>query len=324
MSSFIKGLGHYLPTKTILNSDLEKLVDTSDQWILERTGIKQRHIADPEQFATDLAFEAAKKALEMAGVSADSVQAIIFATVTPDAVMPQASCILQRKLGAHKAFAFDIGAACSGFVYALSVADGLMTSQNLDNVLVIGAETLSRITDYRDRETCILFGDGAGAVLLGRRNESSTKFASHLASNGNLGDLLTMKNPRPHSPFDRTQSHETAYIEMRGREVFKHAVRMLSESSQIVVEKAGLQISDIDWFIPHQANQRIMEAVADTLGLRSDQIANNIATTGNTSSASIPLALSQYVESGKIRRGDKVLMAAFGAGITYGAAVLEY
>lgn len=261
----------------------------------------------------------------MAEVKPEDIQAIVFATVTPDAVMPQASCILQRKLGAHRAFAFDVGAACSGFIYALSVADGLMTSQNLDNVLVVGAETLSRITDYRDRETCILFGDGAGVVLLGKRpTQSSVKFASHLGSNGNLGDLLMMKNQRPLSLFDRTESLETAYIEMRGREVFKHAVRMLSESSQIVVQKAGLQISDIDWFIPHQANQRIMEAVAESVGLRSDQIANNIATTGNTSSASIPLVLSQYVESGKIRRGDKVLMTAFGAGITYGAALLEY
>ncbi len=291
---------------------------------MERTGIKQRHIAPPDQFTSDLAFEAATKALAMAEVKAEDVQAIIFATATPDAILPQVSCILQRKLGANRAFAFDVGAACSGFVYALGVADGLMTSQNLDNVLVVGAETLSRVTDYRDRETCILFGDGAGVVLLGRRPNSSVKFASHLASNGSLGDLLTMKNQRPLSPYDRTQSHETAYIEMRGREVFKHAVRMLSESSQIVMEKAGLKVSDIDWFIPHQANQRIMEAVADSLGLRTDQIANNIATTGNTSSASIPLAFSQYVEAGKIRRGDKILMAAFGAGITYGAAVLEY
>ncbi len=304
------------------------MVDTSDQWILERTGIKQRHIASPDQFCSDLAFEAASKALEMAQVKPEAIQAIIFATATPDSILPQASTMLQRKLGATAAFCFDIGAACSGFVYALSVADALIKAQNLDNVLVIGAETLSRITDYRDRETCILFGDGAGALLLSRRDQNPgqkpVKFASHLGSNGNLGELLTMKNERPLSPFERTNTHETAYLQMRGKEVFKHAVRMLAESSQTVLQKAELKISDIDWFIPHQANNRIMEAVAETLGLSSDKIASNIAMTGNTSSASIPLAMSQYHLAGKIKRGDKLLMAAFGAGITYGAAVIEF
>lgn len=260
----------------------------------------------------------------MAQVGPEAIQAIIFATATQEAVLPQAACTLQRKLGATNAFAFDISAACTGFIYALSVADSMIRAQGLSNVLVVGAETLSRVTDYRDRETCILFGDAAGAVLLGNRGQGGPQLHSHLASIGTLGDLLTLKNNRPTDPFWRQGSYEASYLQMKGREVFKHAVKGLVESSQVVMGKAGLTPSEINWFIPHQANQRIMSAVADNLGFKDHQIASTIQTTGNTSSASIPLALSQYYKQGKIHRGNKILMAAFGAGITHGAALLEF
>ena len=307
---YIKGIGHYLPDRTLLNKDFEKFVETTDQWILERTGIKQRHIAHENQFTSDLATEACLLALKMADVAPSDVEAIILATTTPDSILPQSACVLQHKLGSVKAFCFDLRAACSGFIYGLAVADGLMKAQGLNNVLVVGAETLSRIVNYKDRETCVLFGDGAGAVLLSQTEGNAGNLKSvHLASDGSLSNLLVVKN---------------AYVEMQGKEVFKNAVKSISQCSQIALQKAGLTINEIDWFVPHQANIRILDKVAQDLGVSQARVATSISHTGNTSSASIPITLSEYISSGKISRGEKLLISAFGAGLTSGAAVLEF
>lgn len=301
------------------------MVDTSDQWIFERTGIRERHIAAIDQAASDLALHASRQALKMANLDAKDIQAIIFATATPDSTLPQAACILQAKLGATNAFAFDLGAACSGFVYAMSVADSLIKAQGLKHILVVGAETLSRVVDYQDRETCILFGDGAGALILSKSEKASSfPLSARLASDGTLGDLLTLGSGRPMDPFALSKTKELDFIEMKGKEVFKSAVRAITQTSQTALEKAGLTISDVDWFIPHQANLRIMAAAAEMMGLDVARVACTIEDTGNTSSASIPIVFSRYFNDGRIKRGDKILISAFGAGLTSGAAVFEF
>lgn len=324
-STHISGLGFYLPVKTVSNQDLQAFVDTSDEWIRERTGIHRRHVAAPTEMTSDLGHSAAVKALKTAGITAQDLQAIIFATATPDQTLPQTSCILQRKLGATNAFAFDLAAACSGFVYGLSVADSLIRTQGLKHVLIVGAETLSRVVDYTDRETCILFGDGAGAAVMSRiEKTSSLQFASHLASDGNLSDLLTLPDSRPTDPFLNARTQNLAFVGMRGKEVFKNAVRAISDTSKAALAKADLKVTDINWFVPHQANIRIMSSAAELLGVDEKKVISTIADTGNTSSASIPIALAQHFEAGLLKRGDKVLIAAFGAGLTSGAAVFEF
>ena len=323
-TSFIKGTGHYLPSKTLTNKDLESIVDTSDEWIFTRTGIRQRHIAGVHEQTSDLAFEASRRALLNAGINARDLDAIVLATTTPDNTLPQTACSLQRKLGAERAFAFDISAACSGFVYALSVADAMMRAQGLQNVLVVGAETLSRITDYKNRETCILFGDGAGAVVL-QLDETGKKspFHFHLASDGTLENLLFVYDERPRDPFAPVHK-ERGFLEMKGREVFKQAVRAMSSASRSVLAKAGIGSGEVDLFVAHQANQRILSAVADALSIPDTKIPSSLEMTGNTSAASIPIVLSLAHESQKMKRGQKVLLTAFGAGLTSGAALIEF
>lgn len=323
--SFIKGLGHYLPAGVLTNADLEKMVDTSDEWIVLRTGIRQRHIAAAHEQTSDLAHQAALRALQSAGLRPEDLDAIIVATTTPDQTLPQTACSLQNKLGAQRAFAFDIQAACSGFVYALSVGDALIKAQGLKNVLVVGAETLSRITNYRDRETCILFGDGAGAVILSaEQNDAKMPLHFHLWSDGSIENILSLRDERPRDPFATNAPREWRFLEMKGKEVFKHAVRAMTSASAAVLSKAGLEIDDVDLFIPHQANQRILSAVADLLHINSHKVVSTLEVTGNTSSASIPIVLSQAFEAGTLKRGQKVLLAAFGAGLTSGAAVFEF
>lgn len=325
--SQILGTGSYLPKRVLTNQDLEALVETSDEWITERTGIKERHLAAKDEFTTDLALHAAQKALEAAQITAQDLDAILFATVTPDQVMPSAACMLQAKLKCRDVMAVDMSAACSGYIYGVSTADQYIRTGSFKNVLVIGAEVLSSIINYKDRGTCILFGDGAGAVVVGRAQENSPSqiLAFHLAADGSLGDSLTL----PAGGSKRPATMETVkeglhYVQMNGREIFKSAVRAMAKSSQKVLDQAQIKASDVKWMIPHQANIRIIESVGSQLGISMDRVITNIAQTGNTSSASIPIAFDGAVRDGRIQRGDLVLQTAFGGGLTYGALLLKY
>lgn len=335
-SSQILGTGAFLPEKLLTNRDLERLVDTSDNWIVERTGISSRHISGEKEWATDLAAIAARRALQSAGISPRDVDGIIFASVTPDQVMPSAACVLQAKLECRPVMAFDLSAACSGFLYSLSVADSLIRSGQLQKILVVGAETLSRIVDYKDRETCILFGDGAGAMVLGRAesthsdrapNSTGGKFLSfHLAADGNHGDLLSLSNPLvARSPFvESPEAPPMPRVRMKGREIFKLAVTALGERCREALAANELGIDQVDWFIPHQANSRIVEYVGEHLGIARERTIMNLASVGNTSSASIPIAFDEAVRDGRITRGQTILLAAFGAGLTSASTLLRY
>lgn len=322
----IAGTGSFLPERVLTNLDMEKLVETSDAWIQERTGIARRHIAAGEERNTDMAKKAAEAALSSAGLSAQDIDTIIFATVTPDQIMPSAACTLQAKLGCRPIMAFDLSAACSGFVYALSVADSMIATGQCTNVLVVGAEKLSGIVDFTDRETCILFGDGAGAVVLtpAAAGDRNAFHAFHSRSNGNLGDLLYLDSGRPQDGLARVESGAIPYVHMKGREIFKSAVRAMADCAQTVLQAHGKSAEDVDWFIPHQANIRIIQAVGDLLGMPSEKTIVNIQDTGNTSSATIPIAFDQAVRDGRIRRGQTVLFGAFGAGLTSGAALFTF
>ncbi len=318
----ILGTGSYIPQKQLSNQELEKLVDTNDAWITERTGISVRHIAAESETASDLGFFAAKKALENANITAEQIDAIIFATLTPDQPMPSSACFLQNKLGCRSIMAFDLSAACSGFLYALQTGDALLKTGQYKHVLVVGSETLSRVTDYSDRETCILFGDGAGAVVLGAETANvqtepkpmSSRgcfLAFHLGADGSFKDLLFLL----FKPY---------FIRMKGRETFKLAVRSMIEACEGALKKAELAIEQVDWFIPHQANIRIIKSVGCGLKISPEKVIVNIAGTGNTSSASIPIALDEAIREGRIQRGQIVLIAAFGGGLTYGASIFKY
>jgi 3-oxoacyl-[acyl-carrier-protein] synthase-3 len=303
------------------------MVETSDQWITERTGIKSRHIAAKGEFTTDLAYQAAEEAMAAAKITSADLDAILFATVTPDQVMPSAACTLQAKLKCGEIMALDMSAACSGYIYSVATADQYIRSGTYKNVLVIGAEILSSIVNYKDRGTCILFGDGAGAVVVGRAKENSKSqvLGFHLAADGTLGEHLTL----PGGGSKRPASEETIreglhYVHMNGREIFKSAVRAMTKSSQKVLENAKISASEVNWLIPHQANMRIIEAVGSHLGIPIDRVITNIADTGNTSSASIPIAFDQAVRAGRINRGDLVLQTAFGGGLTYGSLLFRY
>lgn len=324
--SRIIGTGSFLPERVLSNFDLEKMVDTSDAWIRERTGIEKRHIAAPGQMTTDLAFEAAKQALNTAGLQPKDIDGIIFATVTPDQIMPSAACLLQTKLGCPPNFAFDISAACSGFVFALQLADSLIRTGSLKNVMVVGAETLSKIIDFKDRETCILFGDGAGVAILSAAGKTESRFLGfHTRSNGGLGELLYLKSGRPENPLElESKMAELPFVHMKGREIFKNAVRAMVESCHCVLEPNELTHKDVDWLIPHQANIRIIQAVGSNLGIEEKKVIVNISETGNTSSATIPIAFDQAIRDGRIQRGQTVVFTAFGAGLTYGATAFRY
>jgi len=316
--SRIIGTGSYLPARILTNADLEKLVDTNDQWIVERTGIRERHIAAEGQLTSDLAVQAAHAALEVAGLRPDDVDLLLVATTTPDLVFPSTACIVQSKLGMTNGKpAFDLQAVCSGFVYALSVADQFIKTGAARHVLVIGAETLSRITDWNDRGNCILWGDGAGAVVLGASDEPGI-VATHIHADGRHKELLRTTTGAS------TGLHEPALMRMEGNAVFKMAVNTLDRIVDETLEANGLSKSDIDWLVPHQANIRIISATAKKLGMSMENVVTTVAGHGNTSAASVPLAFDVAVRDGRIQRGQTVLMEAFGGGFTWGSALLKY
>ena len=321
MFSRITGTGSYLPEKILTNHDLEKIVDTSDQWIMERTGIKKRHIAE-NQTTSELAEVAALQALEMAGKSADDVDLIIFATTTPDLIFPSSACLLQRRLGIKNgAAAFDIQAVCTGFVYALATADKFIRSGSHQCALVIGAETLSNIVDWTDRATCVLFGDGAGAVVL-EASEEAGILSTHIHADGTYEDLLKV-NAGISKDYDRLKAGE-AFIKMKGNEVFRMAVKTLGRIVDETLAANQMEKSDIDWLVPHQANIRIINATAKKLKMSLDNVVITVDQHGNTSSASIPLALDTAVRDGRIQRGETLLLEGFGGGFTWGSALVRF
>jgi len=318
--SRIAGTGSYLPEKILTNADLEKMVDTTDQWITDRTGIKKRHISEG-QTTCDLAEQAVLNAIDAAGINNDDIDLIIVATTTPDRVFPSTACLLQERLGIHGCPAFDVQAVCTGFVYALGVADMFITTGKAKHALVVGAETLSNIIDWTDRSTCILFGDGAGAVVLSASEEAGI-LSTHLHADGQYKDLLTVHGGISENP-EKFKAGE-AFVEMRGNEVFKVAVNTLGRIVDETLAANNMQKSDIDWLVPHQANIRIINATAKKLGMSLDNVVVTVDEHGNTSAASVPLALDIAVRDGRIKRGDMLLLEAFGGGFTWGSALLKY
>lgn len=317
----IVGTGGYLPEQVVTNADLEKRVDTTDVWIRERTGIYKRHVATPGETTCDLAEQAARRALDAANVSAASLDLIIVATTTPDRVFPSTACLLQQRLGVQGCPAFDVQAVCTGFVYALSIADKFVRTGAAKRALVVGAETLSRIVDWNDRGTCVLFGDGAGAVVL-EGGGTAGIFSTHLHADGRYESLLNVPAGISQG-YDLVQEGR-AFIQMQGREVFKVAVNTLGALVDETLGANKLQRSDIDWLVPHQANIRIIEAMAKKLDMPMDRVVVTVDQHGNTSAASIPLALNVAVRDGRIRPGDVVLLEGFGAGFTWGSVLLRY
>ncbi len=321
----ITGVGSCVPERILSNGDLERMVETSDEWITTRTGIRERRIAADGQATSDLATEAARRALADAGVRPEDVDLIIVATVTPDMPFPSTACLVQHRLGATRAAAFDIEAACSGFVYALDIASHFVASHTYNTVLVIGAEKMSSVVDWTDRNTCVLFGDGAGAAVLQNRPSAHGLLTTCLGSDGGKASLLEL--PAGGSacpPTAETVAARRHFLRMDGKETFKNAVTAMVTAANQALERCGLGIGDIRCVIPHQANQRILSAVAERLGARPDQVFSNVEKYGNTSAASVGIALDEAVKSGRIRRGDLVLMVVFGAGLTWGAAVIEW
>ena len=324
MRSRILGTGSYVPERVLTNADLERMVATSDTWIVERTGIRERRIAAPGQACSDLGTKAAERALEAAGTAAADLEMILVATCTGDSPMPSTACLVQHRLGATRAAACDLSAACSGFVYALSVADAYV-KMGMRRVLVIGSEVMSAIMDWTDRGTCILFGDGAGAVVVGPAEGDRGLLSSHLHSDGNLGELICVPGGGSRvPPGEKMVAEGLQYIKMKGNETFKVAVKRLEEAAREALAANGLSVQDLDLYIPHQANTRIIAAVAERLGLPADKVMINIERYGNTSAASIPLALDEAVRGGRIKTGDVILMEAFGGGLTWASALLRW
>ncbi|MFV9509902.1 beta-ketoacyl-ACP synthase III [Tepidibacillus sp. LV47] len=321
----IIGTGAYVPEKVLTNFDLEKMVETSDEWISTRTGIKERRIAAKEQASSDLAYEAAKKALESANLSAEDLDLIIVATVTPDSAFPSTANILQDRLGASRAAAFDLAAACSGFLYALATGAQFIQNGTYQHVLVIGVEVLSKITDWKDRNTCVLFGDGAGAAVLGRVEEGYGFLSFELGSDGSGGNLLKLPAGGSRMPAScETVEQGLHFIQMSGSEVFKFAVKTMEQASLNVIEKAGMTKEEVDFLVPHQANLRIINFARERLGLDESKVVVNLDRYGNMSSASIPVALDEAIREQRIKKGDHVLLVGFGAGLTWGAALLKW
>ncbi|HEU4774493.1 3-oxoacyl-ACP synthase [Lysobacter concretionis Ko07 = DSM 16239] len=320
--SRIAGTGSYLPEKVLTNDDLSKIVETSDEWIATRTGIRQRHVAAEGETTGDLAYHAAVRALEAAGVEASELDLIVLGTTTPDIIFPSTACLVQHRLGANGCPAFDVNAACSGFVYALSVADKFIQSGTVKTALVIGAETLTRMLDWTDRSTCVLFGDGAGAVVLKADSEAGI-LSTHLHADGGKKELLY--NPVGVSVGFKPEEHNAGVkVMMTGNDVFKHAVKALDAVVEETLEANGLDRSEIDWLIPHQANLRIIELTARRLEMPMERVIVTVDKHGNTSSGSVPLALDEAVRSGRVQRGQLVLLEAFGGGFTWGSALLRY
>lgn len=311
----IAAVGSYLPKKILTNADLEKLVDTTDEWITERSGIKQRAIAAADELTSDLAVKAALAAFSKTEITADQIELIIVATATPDYTFPATAMAVQAKLKATKAFAFDVSAVCSGFIYALNIANNFIKTGQVKNALVIGAETFSRIIDWKDRTTCVLFGDGAGAVLLTEADETSGILACDLHSDGSLQHILKASG-------GPSSTQTAGYILMSGKEVFKHAIEKMSSSVLKILDDINLTVHDIDWLVPHQANSRILASVAKHLEIPLDKVVITIEKHGNTSAASIPLALDSACH--KFKKGDLVILEALGAGLTWGAVALRW
>ncbi|HEY4716334.1 MAG TPA: beta-ketoacyl-ACP synthase III [bacterium] len=321
----IAGTGSFVPAKVISNADLSHMVDTSDEWITERTGIKERRMANEGQGSARMAYHASLRALKQAKTEAKDLDIIIFGTVTPDFYMPSAACILQDQLGAKKALAFDISAACSGFLYSLVIAESLVKQGKGKKALVVGADTLSKFTDYSDRSTCILFGDGAGAVVLSSGRRDCGLVSWRLYSDGSRWGLLNIPGGGSvYPPADKTLMKRMHFIKMNGRKIFKFAVKLMVDAAEEVLDDAGLDIRDVDLFIPHQANIRIIESVVRNLRIDKDKVFVNLALYGNTSAASIPIALDEAVRKGRVKKGDRVLLASFGSGLTWGAVLLRW
>ncbi|RFA37108.1 3-oxoacyl-ACP synthase [Virgibacillus dokdonensis] len=307
----VLGLGHYVPEKVVTNHDLEKIVDTNDEWIRTRTGIEERRIAEEDMDTSDMAFLAAEKAINNANLKPNDIDLILVATVTPDTPFPSVSCMIQERLGAMNAAAMDISAACSGFMYGMVTAKQFIENNTYKHVLVVGVEKLSKITDWSDRSTCVLFGDGAGAAVLGQVSDGKGILAFELGANGAGGKELK-------------QEKDTGYLYMNGREVFKFAVRQMPESSVNVIKAAGYKEDDVDYLVPHQANIRIMEAARQRLGIAEDKMAQTVKKYGNNSAASIPIALSESVADGKINDNDLIVLVGFGGGLTWGALAIKW
>ncbi|AGB41366.1 3-oxoacyl-(acyl-carrier-protein) synthase III [Halobacteroides halobius DSM 5150] len=321
----VAGLGSYVPDQVLTNSDLEELVDTSDEWITQRTGIKERRVVKEDVTASDLGYQAAQKAIENADIDKDKLDLILVATSTPDYVgFPSTACLIQDKLGLPGIPAFDVAAACTGFIYALSVASQYIETGAYDNILVIGSEALSKVIDWEDRGTCVLFGDGAGAAVL-TPAQSGGILTNHLGADGSKSDVLKIPGGGSCNPLSQQLLDEgNHYLEMEGSAVFKFAVRILGKAAQNALQQIGLNRDDIDYLIPHQANIRIIDSAAKRLRLDKEQIYVNLDKYGNTSAASIPLALDEAAKKNKIKQGDIVVLVGFGAGLTWGATVLEW
>lgn len=316
--SILRGVGSYLPEKILTNKDLEETIDTTDEWIKERTGISQRHVAAQNEYTSDLAVIAAKSALSNAKMSTQDIDLIIVATTTPDYTFPSTATIVQKKLGIKHGAAFDIQAVCSGFIYGMSIADSMLKSGSAKNVLLIGAETFSRILDWNDRSTCVLFGDGAGAFILS--SDDVTDFGilnTLIRSNGEHRELLYVDG-------GPSKSENVGKLRMIGNQVFKHAVKDIASIMNECADSYGVAISDIDWFVPHQANQRILNGVAKRLCLNDEQVISTVSIHANTSAASVPLAMDFAIKDGRIKRGDLIMLEAFGGGFTWGASLLRY
>ena len=320
--SRIAGTGSYLPERVLTNADLEKMVETNDEWIVSRSGIRERHIAAEGETTSDLAFHAATRALEAAGLDAADIELIVIGTTTPDVIFPSTACLLQDRLGANGCAAFDVNAACSGFIFALSVADQFIRAGTVRNALVVGAETLTRMVDWTDRGTCVLFGDAAGAVVL-KADETAGILSTHLHADGSKKHLLY--NPVGVSKgFKPDEPNVGVKVMMAGSDVFKYAVKALDSVVDETLAANGLDKSDLDWLIPHQANLRIIEATAKRLQMPMDRVIVTVDRTGNTSAGSVPLALDEAVRSGRVQRGQLLLLEAFGGGFTWGSALIRY
>lgn len=325
--SRIAGTGSFLPENLITNKYLETLVDTNDEWIQERTGIKWRHKVKEGQYTSDLAYEASIQALQEAQIKASDLDMILFATVSPDQVMPNTACVLQSKLKAGDCMALDISAACSGFVYALAIADQFIKTGPMKNILVVGAEVLTPYVNYKDRDTCILFGDGAGAAVVTRAqdDQDSIIYSHHLHADGEISDLFVLPAGGSKVPFSqKVLDEEMQYVKMKGREIFKHAVRTMSKCCKEALEYNGFTPDQVDWVIPHQANVRIIKAVADHFGISMEKVVVEIEEMGNTSAATVIIALDKAIKDGRIKRGQNILLTAFGAGITSGSLLMKY
>jgi len=321
----VAGTGSYLPERVLTNDDLAKMVDTSDEWIRSRTGMRERHIAREDETTSGMAAIASRRALEDAGIAASDIGLIVVGTVTPDMVFPSTACFVQHQVGARDAFCFDLEAACSGFLYSLETARRYVETGAVNTALVIGAEKLSTVTDWEDRGTCVLFGDGAGAVVVKATQAGRGIISSVMGSDGSLTELLNIPGGGSLHPVSRTTLEQRMhYIKMNGKEVFKHAVRCMCDAAQQVLDKCGCTVEDVKCIVPHQANMRIIQAIADRLGTTLDKFYLNIERVGNMSSASVPVALDEAARGGRIHAGDLVLFVTFGGGFTWGATLLEW